>query len=113
MRGWSIISAVERAKEKKCLLNMSAKTISEHTAELLCEIQKVRPLSAEEIIRYAMEFNRMFQAKRLGHVIVALVVPGNQQEDFLVDAYLRDLKSADILEDPPGRFHSMILETRN
>jgi len=37
-------------------------------------------------------------------VIVAPVVPGNQQEDFLVDAYLRDLKSADILEDPLGVF---------
>jgi hypothetical protein len=92
---------------------MSAKTISEHTAQILGEIQKVRPLSAEEIIRYALEFNRIFQAKRLGHVIVAPVVPGNQQEDFLVDAYLRDLKSADILEDPPGRFHSRILETRS
>jgi hypothetical protein len=49
-------------------------------------------LSAEEIISYALEFNRIFQAKRLGHVIVASVVLGNQQEDFLVDAYLRDLK---------------------
>ena len=46
-------------------------------------------------------------------VIVAPVAPGNQQEDFLVDAYLRDLKLADILEDPPGRFHSRILETRS
>jgi hypothetical protein len=46
-------------------------------------------------------------------VIVAPVAPGNQQEDFPVDAYLRDLKSADILEDPPGCFHSRILETRS
>jgi hypothetical protein len=92
---------------------MSAKTISEHTAQILGEIQKVRMLSAEEIIGYSLELNRIFQAKRLGHVIVAPVVPGNQQEDFLVDAYLRDLKSADILEDPPGRFHSRILETRS
>jgi hypothetical protein len=92
---------------------MSVKTISEPTAQMLCEIQRVRPLSAEKIIRYALEFNRIFQAKRLGHVIVAPVVPGNQQKDFLVDACLRDLKLADILEDQPGRFHSRILETRS
>jgi hypothetical protein len=92
---------------------MSAKTISEHTARVLDEIQRVRTLSAEEIIRYALELNRIFQAKRLGHVIVAPVVRGNQQEDILVDAYIRGLKSADILEDPPGRFHSRILETRS
>jgi hypothetical protein len=89
---------------------MSAKTISEHTARVLDEIQRVRTLSAEETIRYALELNRIFQAKRLGHVIVAPVVPGNQQEDTLVAAYIRDLNPADILEDPPGRFHSRILE---
>jgi hypothetical protein len=92
---------------------MSAKTISEHTAKVTGEIQRVRTLSAEEIIRYALELNRIFQAKRLGNVIVAPVVPGNQQEEILVAAYMRDLKSADILEDPPGRFHSKILETRS
>jgi len=91
---------------------MSAKTISEHTAKILDEIQRIRPLSVEEIIRYAFELNRIFQAKRLGHVIAPPVVPGNQQEDLLVDAYVRDLKSADVLDDPPGRFHSKILETR-
>ena len=46
-------------------------------------------------------------------VIVAPVATGNQQEDLPVDAYLGDLKSADILEDPPGRFHSRILEARS
>jgi hypothetical protein len=46
-------------------------------------------------------------------VIVAPVAPGNRQEDFLADAYLRDLKLADILEDPPGRFDSRILEARS
>jgi hypothetical protein len=91
---------------------MSAKTISEHTAKVLDEIQKIRPLSVEDIIRYALELNRIFQAKRIGHVIVPPVVPGNQQEDILVDAYVRNLKPADIIEDPPGRFHSKILETR-
>jgi hypothetical protein len=91
---------------------MSAKTITEHTAKLLDEIQRIRPLSVEETIRYALELNRIFQAKRSGHVIVPPVVPGNQQEDILVDAYVRNLKPADILEDPPGRFHSKILETR-
>jgi hypothetical protein len=69
-------------------------------------------LSVEEMIRYALELNRIFQAKRLGHVIIPPIVPGNQQEDILVDAYVRDLKPADISEDPPGRFHSRILETR-
>jgi hypothetical protein len=92
---------------------MSAKTISVHTAQILGEIQRVRPLSAEEMIRYALELSRIFQAKQLGHVIVGPVVPGNEQEDILVGAYIRDLKSADILEDPPGRFHSRILETRS
>jgi hypothetical protein len=91
---------------------MSAKTISEHTAKVLDEIQRIRPLSVEDIIRYALELNRIFQAKRIGHVIVPPVVPGNQQEDILVDAYVRNLKPADILEDPPGRFHSKILEPR-
>jgi hypothetical protein len=61
---------------------MSAKTVSEHTAQILGEIQKVRPLSAEEIISYALEFSRIFQAKRLGHVIVAPVVPETNRKTF-------------------------------
>jgi hypothetical protein len=91
---------------------MSTKTISEHTAKMLEEIQRIRPLSSEEILRYALELIQILQAKRLGHVIVPPVVPGNQQEDLLVSEYVRDLEPADILDDPPGRFHSMILETR-
>jgi len=61
---------------------MGAKTISDHTAQILGEIQKVRRLSAEEIIRYSLEFNRIFQAKRLGHVIVAPVVPETNRKTF-------------------------------
>ena len=89
---------------------MSAKTISAHTARVLDEIQRVRLLSADDMIRYALELSLIFQAKRLGHVIVAPVVPGNEREDTLVAEYIRDLKAVDILEDPPGRFHSRILK---
>jgi hypothetical protein len=103
MRGWPIISAIERAEEEKGFAQYERQNHIRAHRTNPGEIQNVRPLSAEEIIgKPGIQSDILSEA--IGTVMVAPVVPGNQQEDFLVDSYLRGLKSADILEDSPGRF---------
>jgi len=91
---------------------MSAKTISEHTAQILGEIQKVRPFSAEEII--GTPWNSIGYSNRSDWTCNSRSRCSRKPTGRLSSRLnLRDLKSADILEDPPGRFHSSILETRS
>ena len=85
---------------------MTSRTVSHRVSVIMNDLEQLRRLTAEERVRYSSELHHIFEAIRREAVVIRKA--GMDKEDLLVDAYLKNIRPADILEDKPRRFYSEI-----
>ena len=80
---------------------MRAKTVSQHVAEVMSQIDSVAKLTADQRIQGTEILYGLFKAIQRGEYILDPLFPDTDLVTATVVKYRRLLEPADVLDDPP------------
>jgi hypothetical protein len=81
---------------------MPAKSISNHVAAVLSQMEKVETLTREQRVQIVNELYAIMKAIKRGDIIIDPLYPDTDRLTPIVADYVKTLKPSDVLGDPPS-----------